>query len=338
MLCGEPLRDNASLKDFNEGEGVRVADALERSLLLPADMAELNSLTSEQVFLSLKRYVGMYIGYSGRLSKLSLCWRGATNDQKEALKRERDWRFQATGALKNFEADLAKAREDLKAVTREWDSALSGLEGTQAQAKEQTRRLGEAEDQLQTARDLIADLRAKVTKAEGAQREAEWAKDQAQRAKDEANHGREMAESAKEEAETAAYADGVAAVEALYKAQVPGVCRQYYSQVWAEALKQVGVEATSDLWKAESVYYPPAIREAAPEDPKVGEIVEEVGATELGEHSSEEVPQEIVEIPSDDPTPTTEEAVVLAVPLQAVPSGQGSEGSGVAPVQPEQKE
>ena len=95
---------------------------------------------------------------------------GAANDQRKALSQERDWRFQATRALKNSEADLTKAREDLKAVTRERDSALSGLEGAQNQAKEQTRRLGEKEEQLQIARDLIADLQAKVTAAEVARR------------------------------------------------------------------------------------------------------------------------------------------------------------------------
>ena len=43
MLHGEPLMDNASLMDFNKGEGIYVADALE-SLLLPADMAGLKNL------------------------------------------------------------------------------------------------------------------------------------------------------------------------------------------------------------------------------------------------------------------------------------------------------
>ncbi|XP_065623234.1 uncharacterized protein LOC136064847 [Quercus suber] len=311
MLHGEPLRDNASLRDFNEGEGTRVADALERSLLLPTDMAELNSLTSEQ---------------------------GAANDQREDLKRERAWRYQATTTLKNSEADLAKAREALTAVTRERDNALSDFEGAQTQANEQTRRLGQAEEQLQIARDLIADLQAKAAKAEKSQRGAEWARDQALWAKDEAENCRKLAERAKKKAESAAYADGMASVEAAYKAQVPGVCRRYCSQVWPEALKQAGVEAASDLWKAENVYFPPAIREAVPEDPTVGEIIEEVRAVELGEHSGEEAPQEIVKIPSDDPASTTEEAVALAVPPQTVPLGQGSEGSGVATVQPEQKE
>ena len=44
MLYGEPLMDNAFLRDFRRGEGAYMADALERSLLLPADMAELGGL------------------------------------------------------------------------------------------------------------------------------------------------------------------------------------------------------------------------------------------------------------------------------------------------------
>mgnify|MGYP000927441572 CR=1 FL=1 len=50
---------NASLRDFRGGEGTYVADALERSLLLPVDMAELGNLRRQEVFLSLKRYLGM---------------------------------------------------------------------------------------------------------------------------------------------------------------------------------------------------------------------------------------------------------------------------------------
>ena len=36
-----------------------MADTLERSLLLPADMAELGVLRRQKVFLSFKRYLGM---------------------------------------------------------------------------------------------------------------------------------------------------------------------------------------------------------------------------------------------------------------------------------------
>ena len=51
--------DNASLRDFRGGKGTYVADALERSLLLLADMAELGNLRRQDVFLSIKRYLGM---------------------------------------------------------------------------------------------------------------------------------------------------------------------------------------------------------------------------------------------------------------------------------------
>ena len=36
-----------------------MADVLERSLLLPADMAELGNLRRQEIFLSIKRYLGM---------------------------------------------------------------------------------------------------------------------------------------------------------------------------------------------------------------------------------------------------------------------------------------
>ena len=64
------------------------------------------------------------------------------------------------------------------------------------------------------------------------------------------------AESSKEKAEEEAYDLGMAETQATLKAQVPGICRLYCSQVWNEALKQVGVVVSSDLWKVEHVYYP----------------------------------------------------------------------------------
>jgi len=51
--------NNASLRDFRGGEGIYVADALERTLLLPTDMTELGNLRRQEVFLSIKRYLGM---------------------------------------------------------------------------------------------------------------------------------------------------------------------------------------------------------------------------------------------------------------------------------------
>ena len=55
----------------------------------------------------------------------------AANDQSKALEQERDKRLDTTRTLKNSKADLLKAREDLKEMTRARDSAKSGLASTQ---------------------------------------------------------------------------------------------------------------------------------------------------------------------------------------------------------------
>ena len=56
---GEPLRDDASLRDFNGGIGCHVASAVEEALLLPRDMAELKNARKNELFLNNKRYLGM---------------------------------------------------------------------------------------------------------------------------------------------------------------------------------------------------------------------------------------------------------------------------------------
>lgn len=68
--------------------------------------------------------------------------------------------------------------------------------------------------------------------------------------------------------------------QASLKAQILGACRLYCSQVWEEALKQAGVEASSDLWKAESIFYPPAIRETASTSSEAISVPQEVEAAQ----------------------------------------------------------
>ena len=88
--------DNASLRDFKGGgEGAYMANVLERSLLLLTDMAELGGLRRQEVFLNIKRYLGMVrlptlmvpmilvpwffthhvLVSIGRLSRLPIGWR-----------------------------------------------------------------------------------------------------------------------------------------------------------------------------------------------------------------------------------------------------------------------
>ena len=56
MLGGEPLMDDASIRDFNGGIGYHVASALEQTLLLPKDMVELRGFRRSEVFLHTKRF------------------------------------------------------------------------------------------------------------------------------------------------------------------------------------------------------------------------------------------------------------------------------------------
>ena len=59
---------------------------------------------------------------------------------------EHDKSLDAARTLKNSKADLLKAREDLREMTRARDSAESGLASALKQAEDQTRRLLEAKE------------------------------------------------------------------------------------------------------------------------------------------------------------------------------------------------
>ena len=59
MHAGEPLRDDAFIRDFNGGIGCHIASAIEEALLLPRDMAEIKNTRKNELILNNKRYLGM---------------------------------------------------------------------------------------------------------------------------------------------------------------------------------------------------------------------------------------------------------------------------------------
>ena len=63
MFGGEPLMDDASIRDFNGGIGCHVASALKETLLLPKDMVELRGFRRSEIFLHTKRFLGMVCIY-----------------------------------------------------------------------------------------------------------------------------------------------------------------------------------------------------------------------------------------------------------------------------------
>ena len=98
---------------------------------------------------------------------------------------------------------------------------------------------------MATSKEHIITLKKKLEEVEKAEAQAEKA--------------REEAKKAREEVEQSGYDIGVAETEEALRAEVSRLCRNYYSQIWNEALNQVGVEASSVLRKAKRVYYLPAI-------------------------------------------------------------------------------
>ena len=175
-----------------------------------------------------------------------------------------------------------------------------------------------------------------------------WARDEALKAKEEVVFTRAEAKSSKEKAEEKAYDLGVAKTQATLEAQVPGVCRLYCSQVWNEALKQAGVEASSDLWKVENVYYPSTIQETTPSSSEAKDALEEAEAdgpkaalaittpdkptreselsraTKTNEGLNPKTSQKTTESTADAQAPHAKESALLVKPLQTVPLSEGS--------------
>ena len=94
--------------------------------------------------------------------------------------------------------------------------------------------------------------------------ETQKLREQAKKSKEEAERATAKAEQATNEAEQKGYEIGVAETEETLRAEVPMVCHIYCAQTWDEALNRAGVEASSELRKAENVFYPEAIRTSAP--------------------------------------------------------------------------
>ena len=59
VLDGVSLPSDASIRDFQQGKAGYIANAMEKALLLPSDMAYLKSIRKHEVFLSLKRDLAM---------------------------------------------------------------------------------------------------------------------------------------------------------------------------------------------------------------------------------------------------------------------------------------
>ena len=118
------------------------------------------------------------------------------------------------------------------------------------------------------------------------------------------------------------------------------------------------MDASSDLWKAESIFYPSAIREAASASSEAVSNQHEGGVTqseaaqvsvppgellkggelhdviEAPESMDPEVPKEDAEPRVSDQIPEAEEPAILAQPLQAIPLAKVPKSTDTNPAQP----
>ncbi|XP_065623416.1 serine/threonine-protein kinase TOR-like [Quercus suber] len=226
------------MRESQGDEGALVAEALEKSLLLPTDMVELEKMSGSEVVLNLKKYLGMAIQALFRLGE-------EVDDHSHALAQERNKFLEAANALKRSEADLKKVTDDLTKMTNARDTAVSDLVVARKQAEDQTNRLQDVEGQLQTANKNITYMKAQLTKVIHEKGVVEYARDEAVRAKDEAKFAKIDAERSVEKAEEDAFAEGVAKTEATLRAQVPA-----------------GLIRVSNLWKPHGLHctVPPLLR------------------------------------------------------------------------------
>ncbi|XP_050278148.1 uncharacterized protein LOC126719660 [Quercus robur] len=249
MHSGEPLRDDASMRDFNSGIGCHVASAIEEALLLPKDMAEIKNMRKNELILDNKRYLSMIIQNTFKLNEmLNIC--------SNQLDDERKRRTMAIQTLSKFEQDLADVKKKLHAEEQARKSAESALEGYQKQAEDQGNHLREANAELKKAQEQVLVLKKHSKETQKVRERAEKSREEAEKAKIEA-------ERAMNEAEQRSYEVGIAESEEALKAEVPAMCRIYYVKTWDEALNRAGVEASSKLRKPENVFYPEAIRPSA---------------------------------------------------------------------------
>ena len=158
------------------------------------------------------------------------------------------------GAFHVAEKSIQELKKKLQEEEKERKYTVASLESAKTQAESQRLLLHTTEDNLGSSKTQIATLKKKLEEAEKARGITEKALKEAEKAKDEAKqHG---------------YDVGVAETEDTLRAKVSAICRTCCTQTWEEALNQAGVEASSMLRKAESFYYPPAIRLVSSSDSK----------------------------------------------------------------------
>ncbi|KAK9993094.1 hypothetical protein SO802_022797 [Lithocarpus litseifolius] len=235
------------------------------------------------------------------------------------MKEEERRRIAAMDAFHIAEKSNKELKNKLQEEEKERKSATTVLHTVEKQAEGQRVLLRNAEDQLAASKEQIVALKKKF-------KEVMIAKVLAEKEKEEA-------EKAKEEAEQHGYDVGVVETEEALRAEVPAVCRTYYALVWDEAFNQVGVEPSSMLWKAKSVYYPSAIRPSSSSSSKA-DLAE--GAVKSGDTNKETSQDASLPLVAPKEAPQNVELVLATflVPPKDDPKGKAQMSTTASTTQP----
>lgn len=221
------------------------------------------------------------------------------NNSYRQMKEEEGQRIAAVDAFLLAQKRIQDLNTKLTKAGREKMSVEAALQGAERQAESQRKQLCQTKDQLAIANEQIGTLKKKLAEAEKATKKAEQER----------------------------YDIGVVETKKNLRANVSGVCRSYYLQVWNETLNQTRVNTSSTLRKVKNVYYPPAIQasgpssskaKTAPKDPDFSKDVsasaipsitsppkevKQVGATEKEKETAKEVASKATKLPPVPKTP-----------------------------------
>ncbi|XP_030949881.1 centrosomal protein of 164 kDa-like [Quercus lobata] len=110
MLGEEPLRNDASVRDYNGSIGCHVASAVEEALLLPKDMAELKNVRKNQLILDNKRYLGMDLTVVRKKLQVEEEARKRAESSSEGYQKQAE---EQAKLLREANAELKKTREQV---------------------------------------------------------------------------------------------------------------------------------------------------------------------------------------------------------------------------------
>ena len=142
--------------------------------------------------------------------------------------------------LRTLKQEKAKLSNKLVEAEMACLSAKVSLKTVERQAKDQHQQLHISEIDLATQKQLVMDLKAELQKVKEVT---------------------QVAREASEAAETTSYECEVLETETRLAEEVTGVCREYCTETWAEALNRVGVPADSKWRRSENVFFLKDIRE-----------------------------------------------------------------------------